>query len=339
MRNDLIGAVREPASTLQLLTLAREHGLTDSDCLTGSAIKLSDLHQPGYLLPAEQELIVIANLKQHLPHYASLALEAGLRMQFTEYGLFGMAMMASTTTTLLLKTAVRFSELSWIYCQLAVEETTEELLLLADDSHLPLPLRDFLFLRDLGSLFALGKTLLPANRHLGRVELKMHFHSDLKPYLSLLGEDVKFSQRRNLFAINKSTALSELPLGNFNAYQRWEKECSKLLLERKKRQGLAGRIRRQLRDNSFAKANMVNISEDLKIHPRKLRRQLKTENQTLKGLIDEYRRSRAESLLINSDLAITGIAEQLGYSEASCFSRAFKRWHRQSPLQYRTTKR
>lgn len=97
MQNANLGAVREPASTLQLLALSREHGLSDSDALAGSTIKLADLRQPGSLLATEQELIVVANLKRLLPHYASLAFEAGLRMQFTEYGLFGMAMMASTT--------------------------------------------------------------------------------------------------------------------------------------------------------------------------------------------------------------------------------------------------
>lgn len=329
------GEMRELASTLALLTLAKEIGLDESACLAGSAITTIDIARQGGLIKTEQELQVVSNIQHLLEDYASFAFEAGLRMKFTEYGLFGMAMMASPTVETLWSTAVRFKTLSWVYCDLSVAYANNEIQLVADDSYLPEQLREFLFLRDIGSLFALSETILSHQKNYGRVEFKMPYRKGLKQYLGVLGGDVKFGQVKNLFSLPKSTASLALPNGNVKAYERWEEACKELLLDRQKKQGLSGLIRNKLAQQDLAKPSMENISSALALHPRTLRRMLKAENQTFQQLLEQYRRERAVQLLNNSKMPISDIAERLGYSEAACFSRAFKRWYAQSPKQYR----
>lgn len=327
--------VRGPASILVLLELATEFGLEESACLEGTTIKRPELDNPDYLLDAEEELKVVRNLQSRLTSCVSLSFEAGLRIQFTEYGLFGMAMMASTTIEQLLETSLRFRELSWVFCDLSVEESSQEILLIADDTQLPDELREFLFLRDLGALFSIQRAILPNENKLWRVELKSPFSSDLDPHLKIIGDDVKFGQSRNLFAIKKTFSSTKLPNGNPNAHKRWAKECEKTLNERRQMHGITGQIRRKLRAAVNPSQTMESIANSLGVHPRKLRRQLKSEKQTFQNLLEEHRRITAEELLGTTTLQIADIAEHLGYSESSCFTRAFKRWTGKSPNQYR----
>lgn len=327
--------VRGPTSILVLLELATAFGLEESDCLQGTNIKRHELDNPECLLNAEEELKVIRNLQERLVSCVGLSFEAGLRIQFTEYGLFGMTMMACTTIEQLLETSLRFRELSWVYCDLSLEQSTDELLLIADDTQLPEELREFLFLRDLGVLFSVQRTILPSEKNLWRVELKMPYSKGLDPYLDVIGDDVKFGQPRNIFAVKKYFSSIKLPHGNPSAYKRWANECEKILSERRQLYGTTGHIRRMLREGDNCAQNMEAIAHSLGMHPRELRRRLKSENQTFQHLLEEHRRVTAEELLSTTKLQIADIAEQLGYSESACFTRAFKRWTGKSPKQYR----
>lgn len=318
-----------------LLKLAKAHGLEESACLQDTSIKPHELDNPDYMLKAEEEFQVIRNLQNKLGPCTDLSFEAGLRIQFTEYGLFGMLMMASTTVEQLLESSMRFRELSWMYCDISIEETADELLLVADNAQLPAPLRDFLFLRDLGTLFSVQRTILPTEKKMWRTELKMPFSKDLDTYSDIIGDDIKFGQARNIFAVKKKFTATKLPHGSPSAYIRWTHECEKTLAARQRLYGMTGHVRRVLRESGAPTHSMTSMAQALNIHPRRLRRQLKRENQTFQKLREEHRQIVAIDLLMKTNLQIANIAERLGYSEAACFTRAFKRWTGKSPKQYR----
>jgi len=79
--------------------------------------------------------------------------------------------------------------------------------------------------------------------------------------------------------------------------------------------------------NSFARS--------LNIHPKKLQRLLKDENNSYSSLLDNIRRELAESYLMNSNLPIRTIAQLLDYSCDRSFSTAFKRWNGLTPYVFR----
>ncbi|MDX1634202.1 MAG: helix-turn-helix transcriptional regulator [Marinobacter sp.] len=66
-----------------------------------------------------------------------------------------------------------------------------------------------------------------------------------------------------------------------------------------------------------------------------LYKRLKEENLTFLGLLDEVRREQALSYLQEPERPLTEVAELLGFSELSAFSRAFKRWMGTSPAEFR----
>ncbi len=54
-----------------------------------------------------------------------------------------------------------------------------------------------------------------------------------------------------------------------------------------------------------------------------------------RALVDEARYEVARHLLADTSLAMTHVAAMLDYSEASAFSRAFRRWSGKTPIAWR----
>ena len=68
---------------------------------------------------------------------------------------------------------------------------------------------------------------------------------------------------------------------------------------------------------------------------RTLRRRLANEGHSLSELIDEARCRIACDALLREEVVLSEVAEQVGFSEASAFFRAFKRWTGRTPGEYR----
>lgn len=73
------------------------------------------------------------------------------------------------------------------------------------------------------------------------------------------------------------------------------------------------------------------ISEDLRLSPAGIQRELARIGLTYKGLVQAVRRELALSYLRQRHLPLSEIAFLLGYSELSAFSRAMRRWTGRSP--------
>lgn len=77
------------------------------------------------------------------------------------------------------------------------------------------------------------------------------------------------------------------------------------------------------------------IAAQLHMSRHTLYRKLKDENQTFLGLLDDVRREQALKYLGERNRPLVEVAELLGFSELSAFSRAFKRWMGKSPAEFR----
>lgn len=81
-------------------------------------------------------------------------------------------------------------------------------------------------------------------------------------------------------------------------------------------------------------ATLTNIAPLMNMHVRTLQRELSLAGTDFRTLLDEVRFKMARSAL-SSGQSVTDLALNLGYSEISAFSRAFKRWSGVSPQQWR----
>ncbi len=81
------------------------------------------------------------------------------------------------------------------------------------------------------------------------------------------------------------------------------------------------------------------IAQKINIHPSKLRRLLKQEGKKVSVIREEVRQEKARSLLAMSNFSIEAISDELGYGDASSFTRAFRTWTSFSPSEYRKSER
>ena len=77
------------------------------------------------------------------------------------------------------------------------------------------------------------------------------------------------------------------------------------------------------------------IAESLGMSRRTLQRAIGREGLTYLGLVNEYRLRKARDWLDGSEKPVTEIALDLGYTDASNFSRAFRRHIGLTPTEYR----
>ena len=68
---------------------------------------------------------------------------------------------------------------------------------------------------------------------------------------------------------------------------------------------------------------------------RTLQRRLHEEGTNYSEVVEEARRSSAMHALLKTDTSLPDLAAQLGYSEQSAFTRAFRRWTGTTPNRYR----
>jgi len=76
--------------------------------------------------------------------------------------------------------------------------------------------------------------------------------------------------------------------------------------------------------------SLESVARQLGMSARTLRRNLAQEGTTLRVILDDVRRTRADELLAQG-LAVKAVASELGFSEPSAFSRAYKRWTGRAP--------
>lgn len=77
------------------------------------------------------------------------------------------------------------------------------------------------------------------------------------------------------------------------------------------------------------------ISEVIDTSVRTLQRRLSNERETYSNVIQQCRAEMAGDLLEKTDAAISDIARDLGYKNSSHFTRAFRRWAKLTPTQFR----
>ncbi|WP_116365110.1 AraC family transcriptional regulator [Parahaliea mediterranea] len=100
---------------------------------------------------------------------------------------------------------------------------------------------------------------------------------------------------------------------------------------------VSARVLRALAD-AQADLSLEALAGQWHMSSRTLHRQLKREGSSFRRLREQYRRDRAEAMLLEGNGPIGEVAQSLAMTEPA-FSRAFKLWTGMSPLAYRRARR
>jgi len=84
---------------------------------------------------------------------------------------------------------------------------------------------------------------------------------------------------------------------------------------------------------------LPSISSQLGVSERTLQRRLRDKNIVFSDLVDNIRKSIALEYVRGTTYRLTDVAQMLGYTDPSSFTRAFKRWTDSSPMKIRNEAR
>jgi AraC-like DNA-binding protein len=156
---------------------------------------------------------------------------------------------------------------------------------------------------------------------------------DRSDFRRVFRSPVLFSQEADYIALPRDTL--ERPIERSNPELR--RLIDRYLLEMKAgiSESLEEQVRKVIRSGLARQdCSIEDVAAILSVAPRTLQRQLQQRGTSFSLLLDEVRARAARRHLAESQLSLTQLAAILGYSELSAFSRAFHRWHGQSPQQW-----
>jgi len=154
-------------------------------------------------------------------------------------------------------------------------------------------------------------------------------------YATFFGCRPEFDASNYLLSFDKAALEQRLPTGNAEV-ARANDQVLLSYLAQLNRSDLVMRVKVALVENlPSGQVSKEQIAESLGVSLRTLQRKLHDEGTSFKQLLDETRRELAEGYIESAQVSLGEITYLLGFSEASNFSRAFKRWTGSSPAEFR----
>ncbi|WP_286830647.1 MULTISPECIES: AraC family transcriptional regulator [Kordiimonas] len=157
-----------------------------------------------------------------------------------------------------------------------------------------------------------------------------------KVYEEMFGVPVTFGAKWNALKAHKSWL--ELTTGPKNRYAFGvlSDHADALMRELEASETLRGQVEKAVLPMLHkGEVSMEKVAEMMGISRPTLYRRLKAEGLNFETLLDDLRRTMAISYLEGGKASVNEVAYLVGFSEASSFSRAFKRWTGKAPSEWR----
>lgn len=324
---------RERTNIDYLLEYAAGLGIGVAQCLDNTGLSQESL-DAGEGCELWQELAVVRNLVA-LQVPSGAGLQVGESYHLTSLGLLGYTMLASHTLAEAIEISQRFRPLALSICPVTLESDERGVWLRLDDRVLPEDARPLVIERGLAAWKRVLADLLQRPYTPLQISLSDSFKLSSVDYASYFGCPVVAAPMSGML-LAQSDLDSPLPFANALTQQTCASLCQQLCDNLDDVQGvLAQQVLHILLSHSNQRCRADTVAARLGISERTLHRRLAADGYSYRQLDERVRRNMAERLLVDSSLGLESIAQQLGYSEAAGFSRAFKRWTGYSPNQWR----
>lgn len=329
---------------LLLLDVVSRWGYHEQNLFAPFGLSTAELASPDMRMSVEtaNELIKMSLL---LTGESSLAFHLGAQMRISIHGTIGYAIMTSHTMGDAIRLASRFISMRLPFMQLYVSELGQNVCLQFQTDIQLQPLRNEIVLAMLIGMHFMIKSLTGIEVG-ATVDVDFPTPPGFEPFIKHLPNSTfKFAQSHTMISFDRHyldlKMVNADPISSQIAINQCEAELSALGIQGR-RQRVSIKVREILTrhlpqdaDHNGLFLGIEAVAERLHMSDRTLKRQLSREGTTFSTIVEEIRYRHATALLSRTDFTLDQIAEQLGYSDLTNFSRAFKRWSGRSPSQWR----
>lgn len=323
-----------PARSRSLVDYGRQQGLSATDLLAGTGISPAQLDDPNAELFAEQELRLIRNLLKLTGAPPQLGIKLGLAARFSVYGVWGLGLISSATMRDAMRLALRFLPLTFAFTTISYHEEGDLGVITFVEPDLDRDLTRFIVEGDMAGAAMLLAEVAGPDFVIERMTFKAKpTHADKAR--RIFGALPRYGAPSNSLAFPLAYLDRKLPQANPITAAQCEQMCADLIARRRARPDLTTIVRQYLIAPGGPVPDLASMARIVNVSERTLKRRLKDEGTSFRTLLAESRRTIAEDLLKDRTLSLADIAAQLGFSDASTFSQAFKRWQGVAPNVYR----
>ena len=257
-----------------------------------------------------------------------LGLKFAKLLPLQAFGMFGFAFMSAPSFRAQLDLSAEFASLNYTLQSLDFREDGDEATVAFRCTGLSIEddLKSFFADRDLGTVASVMPVLARGIIRIRRVTLE-HADRGLKgEYERFFGCPVTFDSAENALIMGSKDLDALNPYRNAAAFEVCLRECRRQKALISGEDDIVAQVRRELFRRPGYLQDIDSVAGHLCASSRTLRRRLEQEGVNFVKIRQEVRYEQARQHLENSGLAISQIAELLGYTEPSNFTNAFKRW-------------
>jgi AraC-like DNA-binding protein len=313
-----------------LIELAQELGVTPQRLCAGLGCSVAGLRS-GQEISTRQAWRLIRRALQ-LTGRPDLGLQVGIRQNLSHFGLPGLAMSAAGTMGEAAEICLRYPKQAGGISSGRLEQDRDYVTLtvdcnLHDETVLPFVVEEYF-----ASGLAISRQLVGDRFRVHTLELAYPEPSYGARYRQIFQCPVLFGCARNSARIEHDCL--SLPIATHSAATVARR--TRLLEQRARGRALATRPTEAVVEQLLLRSGNPRISIDevagaLQVSVRTLRRRLREDGASFRGLCERIRVESAQRLLREQGMTVAAVAKQLGFSDAPTFRRAFKRWLGQVP--------
>lgn len=315
-----------------LLYLARNRGLAPEQLASRDELQqLRSRHKPTLFFNLLENLLQLTDDPQ-------LPIEFGRQIDLCAAGVIGQAVMSAATVGDSFMLIRRYYPLTGLFFDISSQRQQQQLFIRFDVTYDEIPdhVRCFLLEALVNSWAACYRVLSGKEIAYQRLTFDFNLLSPPSYYRRAFGCTTRSNGSCNLLVMDINLFKQHTVTANVVAHERAVAHCEAALLKYGSESSAAEQVIKQLRrETNLAAVNLDSLAAQMNVSSRTLNRRLQVESVKFQELLDDERKLRACRMLKNSPLTTDQIAEELGYSDASNFRRAFKKWTGACPKTFR----
>jgi AraC-like DNA-binding protein len=337
MKVGLIQSHRIPNQSIRIMaeTLNR-HGIDPEPLIVEAGLARGILDDPWGTLDGEQELLFQRLFVRATRHIPAIGFLTGLRYNLIAYGPLGLAVLVSRNVTEGLRTFIEMQALGYALLEYdLVEDDGVAVTFIASGQYVPDGLYEFMHERLLGSGPTFFRDMRQENLPIRQIESPLDRPKGWMDLEARWQTEIIYRAPRTCFHFSDGAGTLPLPLANLSLAEKYRKLCWNMLETRSRRAGIVRSVYQLLMQAREALLTAQMAAQALNISERTLHRKLAKQGTSYRQIFDNVRLRRARELLENTDMPLSRISDNLGFSEMASFSRFFRRVTGVPPSIYR----
>lgn len=189
-------------------------------------------------------------------------------------------------------------------------------------------------------MFSFLNTIVRVNSNETLKPRKLNFSykkpDNIEKYVEVFGQNPTFETENNEMIFDNATLMVPMKAFNPETFQLLNQYLESRLVQLSSSEKVTDKVKKILHSSfKYEFPDIESVADKLQITARTLQRKLSVEQTTFKEILQETRFGIAKQLLKQNQLTVSEISYMLGYSDIGNFSRSFKKYVGESPIEFK----